>query len=466
MKYFRKTLEKVYCRISYITVSFSLFIIFMFLDYLLLTKTTTWDRFLTDNSPAFVVLSISLSIINNVLISVALTLLIYVIEAKKKYAKGTASNSIIGIALSLISVGCAVCSAFLLPLLGIAASLTAFPFQGLEIKVLSILLLLFSLRELSLIISGALKEVTKGLGRYAYGLGFFFILMVYLIPRLPYQVKSIFKSSASGGSVTVANKDRGNIFDEINPEKGYEINADYGKLGPDMMRMGVLDFDKFKQIYEKSGSTMTPEQIAVLTTGSNKKIKIDRENSYFLLDFFWAVGLANKSKILTEGDMVKYGEGQVGSFASTGGWSLAQGDPMNYYAKGNLIPLTADKENLVQKVASNIYRPCCGNSTAFPDCNHGMALLGILELMASRGATENQMYEAAKYFNAFWFPGNYYDIAVYFKNKEGKSFSQMPGQVVLGKDVSSAQGAQLVKKWLIDKRIEEAPPKQGGGCGV
>ncbi len=466
MKHFLKALEKMYRHVSYIVISVSLFVVFIFIDYLLLTKTTSWERFLIDNSKLFISLSLLLSIINNILIALALTFLVFVIEQKKKYLKSTASNSIIGVVLSLLSVGCAVCAGFLLPLLGIAASLTAFPFHGLEIKVLSILLLVFSLRQLSFLINGKLRDATKRLNKYAYGLGFLFILFVYLIPRLPYQFKSMFRSSLSKDTVTVANKERGNLFDEINPENGYEINATYGTLGPDMMKMGVLDFDKFRSVIEKSNTPLTEGQLMILTRGSNKKIRIDRENSYFLLDFFWAVGLANKSKTLTAGEMMKYGNGQAGNFASTGGWSLAKGDPMNYYAKGNLIPLTAQEESLVEKVASNIYRPCCNNSTAFPDCNHGMALLGVLELMASNGATENQMYEAAKYFNAFWFPGNYYDIALYFKNKEGKNFRQVSGQVVLSKDYSSASGAQSVKKWLIDKGIQEAPPKQGGGCGV
>jgi hypothetical protein len=48
----------------------------------------------------------------------------------------------------------------------------------------------------------------------------------------------------------------------------------------------------------------------------------------------------------------------------------------------DLIPLTAEQQALVEEVAAEIYRPCCNNSTLFPDCNHGMAMLGFLELLA------------------------------------------------------------------------------------
>ena len=165
--------------------------------------------------------------------------------------------------------------------------------------------------------------------------------------------------------------------------------------------------------------------------------------------------------------MMKYGGLKgAGDFASTGGWSLAKGATMNYYSKASLIPLTLEQEKLVEKVSSNIFRPCCNNSTALPDCNHGMALLGVLQLMAGNGATESEMYEAGKYFNAFWFPGNYYDLALYFKNKEGVSFTDIDAKLLLSKDYSSASGAKNIKQWLSQEGLVEEPPKTSGGCGV
>lgn len=268
-------------------------------------------------------------------------------------------------------------------------------------------------------------------------------------------------------AVITTKGDNSELFEEINPTSGYQINASFDDLGPKMIKSGVIDLEKFKSVYAKSNQPLTTEQEKILTEGSTGKIKIDRENSYFLLNFFWAVGLNNKSKILDEGDMMKYGGLKgAGDFASTGGWSLAKGTTMNYYSKASLIPLTTEQEKLVEKVSSNIFRPCCNNSTAFPDCNHGMALLGVLQLMAGNGATESEMYEAGKYFNAFWFPGNYYDLALYFKNKEDIKFSDIDAKLLLGKDYSSATGAQSIKQWLSQQGLVEKPPKTGGGCGV
>lgn len=278
------------------------------------------------------------------------------------------------------------------------------------------------------------------------------------VPNLPAQ------TTQSVGAQTASTT---SSFDEVNPESGYEINMKFGDLGPKMIALGVIDPEKFKRTFVESGQPLTPEQEAILTKGSNENIKITKNNSHFLLNFFWAVGLSNKSVFLDKGKMMDYGgiEGAA-NFASTGGWSLSKGSAMKYYSKSDLVPLTKEQEDLVMSVSSNIYRPCCNNSTAFPDCNHGMALLGLLQLMASSGATESQMYDDSKYFNAFWFPTNYYDLAQYFNAKEGKSFKDIDSKTLLSKDYSSSSGWQNIKEWLNEKGINQPPPKQSNGCGV
>ncbi len=101
--------------------------------------------------------------------------------------------------------------------------------------------------------------------------------------------------------------------------------------------------------------------------------------------------------------MVQYGNGQIDSFASTGGWTLATKPITDLYASMDLIPLTTQQQARVEEVAAAVYRPCCNNHTLFPDCNHGMAMLGLLELMASQNTSVDEMFEAAKYVNAYWF---------------------------------------------------------------
>lgn len=63
--------------------------------------------------------------------------------------------------------------------------------------------------------------------------------------------------------------------------------------------------------------------MAVLKDGSDALITIDNNNAHFLLNFFWAVGLANRNPILLEGPIQGQSGGQIEKFASTGGWILA-----------------------------------------------------------------------------------------------------------------------------------------------
>src|SRR5487761_342568 len=45
--------------------------------------------------------------------------------------------------------------------------------------------------------------------------------------------------------------------------------------------------------------------------------------------------------------------------------------------------MSDDEQAMVLDLATHTFRPCCDNSTFFQDCNHGSALLGLLELAAS-----------------------------------------------------------------------------------
>ena len=68
---------------------------------------------------------------------------------------------------------------------------------------------------------------------------------------------------------------------------------------------------------------------------------------------------------------------------------------MELYSSAAIAQLTAEQQARLEEVAKGAFRPCCGNGTHFPDCNHGMALLGLLELMASQDASVDEMFLAA-----------------------------------------------------------------------
>lgn len=247
--------------------------------------------------------------------------------------------------------------------------------------------------------------------------------------------------------------------EEVLPQSGVILPIAWGSIGKEMVENGVIDAEKFESLYADRGG-LNDEEKKLLYGDDNGNIKITPENAGVILNLTWAFGLSNKNPILEEGPMMDTRYGGAGGFASTGGWSMAKGDAMDHYSKYQFVVLDAPQQALVERVSKNIYRPCCGNSTYFPDCNHGMAMLGLLELMSSNGATEEEMYQTALAVNSYWFPETYLTIAKYFK-KRGVEWSQVDAKDVLGELYSSGAGYKQV---LSD--VEPVKIQGGGSCGV
>lgn len=245
------------------------------------------------------------------------------------------------------------------------------------------------------------------------------------------------------------------------PQGGAVLPVVWGDLGKQLIESGVIDAEKFEKLYASRGG-LNENDKKLLYDDSSGNLIINEQNSGLLLNLLWALGLGNKNEILEKGPMVdkKYG-GDASRFASTGGWSLARGNVMSHYSAHEFIILIPEQQELVKQVSMNIYRPCCNNPTYFPDCNHGMAMLGLLELMASQGVSEQEMYKAALAVNAFWFPDTYLTIAKYLQTK-GVSWNKVAPMVILGVNFSSASGYRQILEQV-------SPPSRqgsGGGCGI
>ncbi len=259
-------------------------------------------------------------------------------------------------------------------------------------------------------------------------------------------------------------KELAGLHEQINLKDGYTLPVSYGDLGPQLIEAGVLDYEAFANVMNASGDTISADQINIMKKGSDEQVVLTAQNAHFLLNFFWGVGLANRNSILTEGPMVQYGDRQVDGFASTGGWTLATKPVAELYASMDLISLTPEQQALVEEVALAVYRPCCNNHTLFPDCNHGMAMLGLLELMASQGASADEMFEAAKYVNAYWFPQQTLETAVYLKTNQNIDYVDADARLVVGQDFSSSSGAGKVHESLQAAGLLKQNPSQGGSC--
>lgn len=225
-------------------------------------------------------------------------------------------------------------------------------------------------------------------------------------------------------------------------------------LGPLMRQMvdaDALDPGRLEEALVRAGHPMTTRQRRVLH-GADLSLTLTPDNADFLLNGLWTLGLVGRSPILTRGPMVTRSRGQVGRFASTGGWRLGPRPATALYATMELIPLASDERERLARVAGAVFRPCCDNPTDFPDCNHGMAMLGLLTLLAGQGAGDVALFDAARAANGIWFPQPTRHIEAALREKETPT-----ARAVVGPRYSSATGHRRLME-----SFDGATPGDGG----
>ena len=282
------------------------------------------------------------------------------------------------------------------------------------------------------------------------------IIVIILLASVSIYTVRLSKIKREKNLSQTARLDRDNL---VTLNSDIELPVRWDDLGAQMIKAGVIDEKTFKNLYSGRGGLSAADQ-KLLTGSDNGNIVINADNSGLMLNMLWALGLGNKNPILESGPMMDSRYGGAENFASTGGWSLAKGNVMSHYSMHKFIILTPEQQALVEKVAKNIYRPCCDNSTYFPDCNHGMAMLGLLELMASRGMSEADMYKFTLEVNTLWFPSQYAAIKTLFVSKN-IDWNTIDPKRILGTEFSSASGYQKVLS-----QIQPQEQKGGTSCGA
>lgn len=251
------------------------------------------------------------------------------------------------------------------------------------------------------------------------------------------------------------------LAEVVIPTNGYEVKLKWGEVGKKLVTAGGIDMKKFGENYKDESFE---DELRYLTENKDEGMKIDAKNAYFWVNMLWALGLTQKSDVLDKGVMGTEYRKDLANFSSTAGWTLGAKDAVKLYSSASIIDLDETENKRVTEITSNIYRPCCGNSAAFPDCNHGMAILGLVELMVDQGFSDEKIYEASLAFNSYWFQQTYVDLAYFFLTRENLSWDKVDPKKVLGAQYSSSQGYLGIKEII----AEDAPTLQRGGssCGA
>ena len=145
--------------------------------------------------------------------------------------------------------------------------------------------------------------------------------------------------------VAAPSRSQATLEEGVLPSEGLVLPIRWGNLGAAMVSTGVIDKAKFESIYAGRGN-LTEDEQKLLEATDNGNILINQENSGFLLNLLWALGLGNRNDILERGPMNDQQYGGAQNFASTGGWTLARGNVMNHYSAHEFIRLTPAQQQL------------------------------------------------------------------------------------------------------------------------
>lgn len=248
------------------------------------------------------------------------------------------------------------------------------------------------------------------------------------------------------------------LVEQVLPPDGVTIAVHWGDTGQKLVETGAIDLETFEAI---SGG-LSDEQWRILQDDNVESISLNRDNIRFWTNVLWAMGLTQQSKVLTDGPMAQRTDIPLGNYASTAGWTVGALPAVDLYNSAQIVTLSAEQDELVYEVAQHIFRPCCGNHTAFPDCNHGMAVLGLMELMASQGAAEDELYQAALAFNSYAFTNTYITTAAYFALQD-VDWGDVDVRQILGPEYSSIQGSQQV---AAEVGLIPGAPGQSNSCST
>ncbi|MDH5411437.1 MAG: hypothetical protein OEY16_08620 [Alphaproteobacteria bacterium] len=281
----------------------------------------------------------------------------------------------------------------------------------------------------------------------AYGLGLGSREIYGYIKRLPYE-----RASAA-----------------VLPETGTRTGLVLGEVIARLAAGGAVAPEKLAAVYERRGGM--PDWMARALKGEDSgEIELGAKTVPYLLNLFWPLGIANKAAFNQRHPIA---EKTLPRLAATGGWTLGiEKNGATYYNKVEAVPLTEEQDAMVERMAGVIYRPCCDNAALFPDCNHGAAMLGFLQLAAAQNLPEERIWELAKILNGFWYPNQYVSMALMFDLRDGQDWDAVPAQTVLDRKHSSISGWRRNVNAELSKLVEPSDARakgggnRGGSCSI
>ena len=84
--------------------------------------------------------------------------------------------------------------------------------------------------------------------------------------------------------------------------KEVPLGVSFGETIKKLVEAGAIDKQKFLQLYEGRGGLSDKEK-KFLEEGSSEEIVVTQQNSGLILNLLWPLGIANKTRVLSDGPM-------------------------------------------------------------------------------------------------------------------------------------------------------------------
>ena len=107
-------------------------------------------------------------------------------------------------------------------------------------------------------------------------------------------------ASAENQTAIAANLSVSELEKAVLPLAGVVLPVVWGDLGAKLVSVGAIDEKRFQALYDERGQ-FTAEYKNLLGGNNTGQLKITRDNAGYLLNLFWALGLASKNPILDSG---------------------------------------------------------------------------------------------------------------------------------------------------------------------
>jgi hypothetical protein len=229
------------------------------------------------------------------------------------------------------------------------------------------------------------------------------------------------------------------LTNAVNPPDGYVLPVSYGQIGPRLLEAGVIDIPALKQNFLQTGLLFSDNDEKLLVQGSQEPIIIKAQNASFLFTLFWGLGLSNQNPIMDKAPIQQANQ-----------WKVGKKPGLDLISRAKILQLSADQQVRVEEFAKEIYRPCNDASSLSPDNKYSVAMFGLLEYMVSQNVSSDTIFTTAKQVNAFWFPKQTLEQAIFFVATQLKDYNNVDSRLIVGQEYFSATGFQQLHQWLKD----------------